>query len=225
MTRPLLFLSDFDGTLTERDFFHLVIDGYYGPEDARRLYREWDEKVTSDLAFLATLFGGLRVTEAELDRLIARIPLDPHAADVVSRVQAAGGDVAVLSAGCDYYITRLLDHHGIHGVTVYSNPGDYFAGGIRMLRYPDPRYASDVTGIDKGKLTESLRERYETVLFAGDSAPDLGAALRADTTFAKSSLQGLLAEAGRPYVPVDGFGDIARYLDDHTEVMTNGDHT
>lgn len=223
MTKPFLFISDFDGTLSEKDFFHVIIDRYFR-EDSERLYADWDNKVTTDLDYLTRLFRSINRSEAEIDEDIMRIPFDPDAKRVIELVRRAGGDFVVISAGTDYYIKKLFKAYGITGVPIYSNPGVYANRGIQLQPDPDSPYYSSVYGIDKEKVARDLMAGYDTVFFAGDSRPDLEAALIADTVFAKGKLQGLLDEKKHPYIPIKNFSDVATYLKAHGEVMKNGGH-
>ncbi|MDD9147968.1 MULTISPECIES: MtnX-like HAD-IB family phosphatase [unclassified Sporolactobacillus] len=221
MTKAFLFLSDFDGTLTGKDFFHVIIDQYF-QKDSEQLYADWDSKVTTDLNFLTRLFGAINRDQAGIEEDILKIPFDPDAKKVIEHVQRAGGDFVVISAGTDYYIKRIFSHYGVHGVKIYSNPGIYANRGIQLKVDPNGRYYSEMYGIDKAKLARDLIRDYDTVYFAGDSRPDLQAAELADTAFAKGKLQGLLDAGHHPYVPIRSFKDVEDYLLDHEEVLNNG---
>lgn len=221
MTKPFLFLSDFDGTLSDKDFFHVIIDRYFQKE-SEKLYTDWDNKVTTDLDYLTHLFKAIDRDETEIDEDILQIPFDPYAKKVIEHVQRAGGDFVVISAGTDYYIKRIFSRYGIHGVRIYSNPGVYANRGIQLNADPAGRYYSEMYGIDKEKLARELMKGYDTVFFAGDSKPDLKAAMLADTLFAKGKLQGLLDAENYPYVPISNFADVENYLLDHEEVLKYG---
>ncbi|WP_100487111.1 MtnX-like HAD-IB family phosphatase [Sporolactobacillus pectinivorans] len=221
MTKRFLFLSDFDGTLSEKDFFHVIIDRHFQKE-SEKLYADWDNKVMTDLEYLSRLFGSIGRDEAGIDEDIDQIPFDPDAKRVIEHVRKLGGDFIVISAGTDYYIKRLFNRYGIHDVPIISNPGEYRDRGIRLNVDPAGRYYSKLYGIDKEKVAHDLMKDYDTVFFAGDSLPDLKAALLADTIFAKGKLQGLLDSENRSYVPICSFADIENYLVSHEEALENG---
>lgn len=216
MAPRTLFLTDFDGTLTLKDFFHVVIDTHY-PERAEELYALWDAKTKTDFDYLHELFAGLDDSEAEIDELISQVPIDPDAPRVIQRMQDQGMDVGVISAGSDYYIHKLLTANGINNVRVYSNPGHYAERGIHIERYPDPAFASELYGVDKQALAVHLADEYDRMIFVGDSQPDLTAAMAADLAFAKGALQPLLDAEHHPYIPIEGYADIDTYLDAQDE--------
>lgn len=221
MTKRFLFLSDFDGTLSEKDFFHVIIDRHFQKE-SEKLYADWDNKVMTDLEYLSRLFGSIGRDEAGIDEDIDQIPFDPDAKRVIEHVRKLGGDFIVISAGTDYYIKRLFNRYGIRDVPIISNPGEYKDLGIRLNVDPAGRYYSKLYGIDKEKVAHDLMKDYDTVFFAGDSLPDLKAALLADTIFAKGKLQGLLDSENRSYVPISSFADIENYLISHEGALENG---
>lgn len=207
MSNKTIFLTDFDGTLTDQDFFHQVIDARYS-DRAEELYALWDAKTMTDFDYLQQLFAGVDLDEQQLDELISKVPFDPNAAEVLTELQDKGVEVAVISAGCTYYIHKLLAIHGVHNVDVYSNPGEFGDRGIKMRRFEDERFGSELYGINKAELAKHLAKEYDEMIFAGDTKPDLTAALVADVSYAKGALQQLLDDEQHPYVPIDGYADI-----------------
>lgn len=216
MASKTLFLTDFDGTLTLKDFFHVVIDTLY-PDDADERYAVWDAKTRTDFDYLSDLFAGMNLDEAGIEQLVSQVPIDPDAPAVIQRLQREGNDVAVISAGSDYYIHKLLTANGINNVHVYSNPGRYENHGIHIERYPDDRFSSELYGVDKQALAVHLADEYDRMIFVGDSKPDLTAAIAADVAFAKGALQPLLAQEDHPFIAIDGYADIGTYLDQQGE--------
>lgn len=221
MTKRFLFLSDFDGTLSEKDFFHVVIDNHFQKE-SKKLYADWDKKVMTDLVYLSRLFASIGQDQAGIDEDIDQVPFDPDAKKVIDHVRRLGGDFVVISAGTDYYIKRIFEKYGIHDVRIISNPGVYQNKGIHLNIDPDGPYYSELYGVDKETVARDLSKDYEQVFFAGDSLPDLKAAMFADTVFAKGKLQGLLDAEKHDYVAINHFADIENYLTHHEEVLTNG---
>lgn len=221
MTKRFLFISDFDGTLSDKDFFHVLINRHFA-DQAEKLYADWDQKVMTDLEYLSRLFSRADRDQQELDEDIDAVPFDPDAKAVIEQVKKLGGDFVVISAGTDYYIKRIFEKQGITGVPVYSNPGVYADRGIQLQVDPNGPYFSELYGIDKQKLAKDLMKDYELVFYAGDSGPDLKAALLTDTIFAKGKLQPLLDQENRDYVAINNFKDVANYLSTHEEAIING---
>jgi 2-hydroxy-3-keto-5-methylthiopentenyl-1-phosphate phosphatase len=209
--KKLAFVSDFDGTLTQRDFYHIVIDKYF-KDWGRKFYTDWKSTKKINTEFLNKIFGALDKSEEDIFDEIGLIPLDEHAEDFINRIKSIGGDFYILSAGTSYYIDILLSQRKIEGVQVISMKGIYKNRGIEILPDKKSPYFSEVFGLDKQKVIEELKKDYEKVFFAGDSEPDLEAARGADIAFAKSELKELLTKGNKKFVTFENYKEIDKYL-------------
>ncbi|MFL0250055.1 MtnX-like HAD-IB family phosphatase [Clostridium neuense] len=205
--KKFIFVSDFDGTLTEKDFYKIIMEEYL-KEDCKKLYNDWINKKIKDIDYLGYVFKNIGRNEEEIFEDIMKISLDPFAKEFIENIKANGGDFAVVSAGTSYYIDRMFENKGIKDVKVYSNKGVFKANGIHFELDKTNEFYSDIYGIDKGKVVKKLKESYDFVFYAGDSEPDLNAALIADVVFAKSSLQKLLEERNKKYFQFENFKEI-----------------
>ncbi|WP_377888975.1 MtnX-like HAD-IB family phosphatase [Alkalihalobacillus sp. R86527] len=204
------FVSDFDGTISKKDFYWFVIENYY-PE-GRVLYKEWKAEKIQDIEFLGKVFKSINKDEAQIIEDIKTLPIDPHVPAFIKKVQQNGGDFYILSAGTDYYIKHLLTYYGIEGVPVYSNKGYYEDNNVHLSIDSTHRHYSERYGIDKSLVIKELKDSYDEVYFAGDSEPDSHGAREADLTFAKDALQDILKYRDAPYFPVESFADIEEEL-------------
>ncbi|MCA0990523.1 MULTISPECIES: MtnX-like HAD-IB family phosphatase [Bacillales] len=204
------FVSDFDGTISKKDFYWLVIDTYY-PE-GKPLYKKWKAGEMQDIDFLSQVFQSIDQHEEQIIQDILSLPIDEHVPSFIRTVQESGGDFYILSAGTDYYIHHILEHYGIKDVPVFSNKGYYEDKNVHLSIDENHKHYSRRYGIDKSKVIAELKETYDVVYFAGDSEPDSHPAKVADLTFAKDALQDLLKENHVPYVAVDSFLQIEEFL-------------
>jgi 2-hydroxy-3-keto-5-methylthiopentenyl-1-phosphate phosphatase len=211
--RNWLFISDFDGTLTHKDFYEIMMDKYLS-QKGRELEARWKRGELTVFQFLSAVFASVDRSQADIDEDIRYIPIDEYATEFIQRVKSSGGDFLILSAGTRYYIERLMTHLRIEGTMLISNPGVYRERGIQMTADIESPYYSPVYGIDKAKVVADFKQRYDKVYFAGDSEPDLRAAIEADMAFAKPGLQKLLAKSDHAFVPINCVREIADYLDD-----------
>lgn len=209
--KKFAFVSDFDGTLSDKDFYHIVIDKYMG-QVGRDFYHNWKKTKKINVEFLNLIFSNMGKSEEETRAEILNIPLDKYALNFIKKVQKAGGDFYVLSAGTSYYIKILLESLGIDDVSIISMEGMYKDGSIVITPDKDSPYYSEVFGVDKGKIIKELKEKYENVYFAGDSEPDISAAINADLAFAKGELQNLLKNEKCDYMQIDTYNDIDKYF-------------
>ena len=204
------FVSDFDGTLTSRDFYHIIIDKYL-KDWGRDLYTQWKKTKKINVEFLNKIFGSMNLSLSDLHEEILKIPIDPSAKGFIERVKSNQGDFYIVSAGTSYYIEILLKHLAIQA-EVISMKGVYQNNGILIIPDKNSPYHSDIFGIDKKKVLEDIKKRVDVVFFAGDSEPDLQAAKAADFAFARGELKSLLDEEHAPNIPYGDFSEIEAYL-------------
>jgi len=204
------FVSDFDGTISKKDFYHLVLEKYF--EEGQALYKQWKSGEIKDIDFLRQVFTSIHQEESQIIEDIHSLEIDEHVPSFIRKVQAQGGDFYILSAGTDYYIHHILGQYGITGVEVYSNEGYYEEKNVHMNIDPEHPHHSERYGIDKSKVLTDLKKEYETIYFAGDSEPDSHPAKVADITFAMKALQDILKENNTPHIEVNDFIDIEQHL-------------
>jgi len=212
--KKFAFVSDFDGTLTDRDFYHIVMDKYL-KDWSWNYYNEWKKTKKINVEFLNKIFGAMNRDEQEILEDILELPLDPYAISFIKKVQKSGGDFFILSAGTSYYIKKLMEHLKIKNVTVISMEGIYKNRGIQILPDPESEYYSEIWGVDKEKVIKTLKQEYSKVYFAGDSEPDMGAAKAADCAFARNDLQKLLKVRNTSFIPFNKFNEVEKYMQEH----------
>lgn len=206
------FVSDFDGTISKKDFYWLVIEQYF-PE-GNELYKEWKAGKIRDIEFLGAVFKAIHQEEEQIIKDVHGIPIDEYVPEFIKLVQKNGGDFYILSAGTDYYIKHIIDKYKIENVKIFSNEGIFHERNIHLnIDANDWKY-SERYGIDKAIVIKKLKEEYEVVHYAGDSEPDSHPAVFADLTFAKDVLKDLLKEKGVPFIPFEDFTEIEKYLVD-----------
>ncbi|MGE5329397.1 MAG: MtnX-like HAD-IB family phosphatase [Deltaproteobacteria bacterium] len=209
--REFIFFSDFDKTLTGKDFYNIVIEKHLG-EKGVQLYNDWKANKMKDIDFLNIIFSSMNCSEEEAIKDILTIPFDMDAHSFMKKTEEAGGEFIVLSAGADYYIKKIFEHYGIKGVKIITNPSEYRDGGIHILPDYNSPYYSEVYGVDKALVVKSFKNEAKKIFYAGDSGPDLKAAEQADIIFAKGELQKLLKDEGYSFIPVNSFKEIEDYF-------------
>lgn len=201
-------VTDFDGTLTQRDFFELVrLRWPSAPGDD-----PWDDYVAGRLTHfeaLARIFGRIRTTEGALREMATAMEIDPDAGKAVELLRAQGWEVVVASAGCDWYIRQLLT--GI-SLEIHANPGRFEAERGLVMEWPEQeRFLSQETGVDKLAIVRDAILRSEQVAFAGDGRPDLEPALLVvpQLRFARGWLAEELQRRGEDFRPFQRWSEIA----------------
>jgi 2-hydroxy-3-keto-5-methylthiopentenyl-1-phosphate phosphatase len=209
--RPVL-VTDFDGTLTDRDFYQLVRERLLpaGTPDFWAAYRRGD---ISHFEALGAYFEAALPGEERLARLVEDMGLEPELRYGVELLDRAGWRVVVVSNGCRWYIDRLLARAGVE-LEVHANPGRVVEGRL-MMEWPEgTAFPSAQTGISKAAVVRSFLVGGRAVAFAGDGPPDLEPALLVppQRRFARSHLAEALTESGEAYRSFSRWLEIARTL-------------
>jgi 2-hydroxy-3-keto-5-methylthiopentenyl-1-phosphate phosphatase len=193
---PVL-VSDFDGTMTAHDFYKLAIERLI-PADTPDFWVEYRAGRITHFEALRRYFAAIRGTEQDVLDVVEEMELDPQLPAALDRLHSAGWTVIVTSAGCDWYIRRLLDEAGV-SLTVFANPGRFEAGRGLVMELPvDSPYLSHNLGVDKTAVVRAHLALGATVAFAGDGFPDVDPArlVDADLRFARGDLADVLEHEG-----------------------------
>jgi 2,3-diketo-5-methylthio-1-phosphopentane phosphatase len=206
-------VSDFDGTMTARDFFKLAIRQLL-PADVTNFWREYRAGRITHFEALQRYFAEIRLDEADVLKVVDQMELDPALPQAVADLRQAGWQVIVTSAGCEWYIRRLLARAGVE-LEVHANPGSYVPGrGLRMELPVSSPFLSPTLGIDKARVVRQNLESGRTVAFAGDGFPDEEAArlVPGPMRFARGDLANVLRQHGEPFETFSVWSEIARRL-------------
>jgi 2-hydroxy-3-keto-5-methylthiopentenyl-1-phosphate phosphatase len=208
-------VSDFDGTMTARDFFKLAIQQLL-PPDVTNFWREYRAGRITHFQALQKYFAEIRKSEAEVLNVVDQMELDPALPRVVANLRGAGWQVIVTSAGCEWYIRRLLGRAGVE-LEVHANPGTFVEGRGLLMEMPlGSPFLSPALGVDKARVVRHHAESGRTVAFAGDGFPDEEAArlVPGHLRFARGDLADVLEKHGEPFQPFSVWSEIARRLID-----------
>ena len=197
-------VSDFDGTITEVDFFTLVAERYMPPgsPDYFELYRQ---KKMTHVEAMQGFFQHSPADPALLEELLRDTLPDPGLRESIQRLEDAGWDLMVVSAGSSWYIERIFDALGIT-TAVVSNAGRIVEGkGLQIDTTRD---------VDKAGVVRDAMARYDRVAFAGDGPPDLAPALLVppELRFARRWLAEQINRSGERFVPFSRWRDVVDVL-------------
>ncbi len=206
-------VSDFDGTMTRRDFFKLAIQQLL-PCDGPDFWSDYRAGHITHFEALRRYFAEIRASEAEVLGVVDQMELDPGLPQAVAELRQADWKVIVTSAGCDWYIRRLLARAGAE-LEVHSNPGRFVPGlGLQMEMPVGSQFLSPSLGVDKARIVRHHLDQGCTVAFAGDGFPDEEAAMLVPgrLRFAHNDLADVLKQKGEPFQPFDIWSEIAAQL-------------
>jgi 2-hydroxy-3-keto-5-methylthiopentenyl-1-phosphate phosphatase len=208
-----MLVSDFDGTMTRHDFFKLVIESLL-PPGTPDYWAQYRAGSITHFEALRRYFASIRASEREVLRVVDGMELDPQLPHAIGSLHQAGWKVIVVSAGCDWYIRRLLKQAMVE-IEVHANPGRFEEGKGLLMEMPvGSPYVSQTLGVNKTGVVERFLSEGSTVAFAGDGFPDAGAArlVSDDLRFARGDLAQVLRDEGLPFCSFDIWSDIANAL-------------
>src|SRR5690349_980921 len=118
-----LLITDFDGTVAREDFYQLVIAKLL-PRNVPNFWQDYLDGKITHFEVLRNYFSLIRQKESDVLKLLDAMELDPAFPEVLRALRDAGWDVVIASAGCRWYIDRLLSHVEDPPV-VHANPGRF----------------------------------------------------------------------------------------------------
>jgi 2,3-diketo-5-methylthio-1-phosphopentane phosphatase len=211
-THNKVLISDFDGTMTEHDFFRVALSRL--PPPAAAVWERYERGLTSHFSALAEIFAALRIDRHELDEMLAEMQVDTGLAAGVERLQQMGWSLVIASAGCGFYIERILLRSRVKAV-IHANPGSFIPGQGLLMQPPlaSPFFSAE-TGIDKAAVVRHYLDQGCATAFAGDGRPDLAPALLVPPgyRFATGWLADELGRRREPFVRFDRWCEIAERL-------------
>ncbi len=205
-----IFLSDFDGTATAKDFYKIVLDAI-GPQgwDYVAAHRKTGKV---DYHFLNHIFGWLDLTHQAYEALLDTIEIDETLMALIGFLEQHQIEFSFVSAGFDRYILDALQRKGFGQIALITNPGIFQEGRMKMIPDQNSPFYSPVFGIDKGLVVADFKKRYDLVYFAGDTEPDFTAAMAADVVFAKGELIPQLEAANKPFIAFERYEELLPHL-------------
>jgi 2-hydroxy-3-keto-5-methylthiopentenyl-1-phosphate phosphatase len=206
-----IFLSDFDGTISVKDFYLKFAKGPLLELDTFCL-DEIKAGRMSSFEYLNEILKNLNLNTSELEHEINSLEIDPFVKPLISKVRSSNGEFVVLSAGSSAYITPILEKLSSMKIELYSNGGTITDSGIEMHYPTDKNLYHKFYGINKIVVALKFRDKFKKMIYAGDGSSDFEAAKLCDIRFAKRSLARRLTEANIPFIPFDDFNDIENYL-------------
>jgi 2-hydroxy-3-keto-5-methylthiopentenyl-1-phosphate phosphatase len=207
-------VTDFDGTITDNDIYLLVARDYR-PQPPPDYFEQYRAGKLTHFEAMRSYFAHGPEDERGWLRLLDAAAADPELGAGLRRLQSAGWEILVASAGCSWYIERILERAGASGVAVHANPGTLREGcGLWMELPVQSPFFSRNAGIDKPAIVRDALTRSDVVAFAGDGPPDLDSILLVspEFRFARGWLARELERRGEPFRGFRRWSDVARAL-------------
>ncbi len=216
MKNKLVLISDFDGTISKKDFFYMVIDTLL--KDKKDALAPWHDYLNGKIKHIDALtgiFSQIHLTQQELDEFISTIEVDSFFYDTAKYCMDKNVPFYICSAGTNYYIKkRIFDSLQKYNIILISNDATYSQqDGMKLVAPPEtsPYYNAN-TGISKQAIVQKLKDEGFFTIYAGDGKPDFKSAQIADVVFAKDMLLELCRQKSIETKPFKNFNDILNYI-------------
>jgi 2,3-diketo-5-methylthio-1-phosphopentane phosphatase len=210
---PLFIACDFDGTITQRDTLHVIVEtfgegGVWGSIEPRLRAGE----ITLEEA-MERQFAEVRATPEEVRRTVLReAPLRPGFHEFLDWARDRGHRVAILSSGFRSVIEAVLAAGGVTGVPIHSHEARFSPEGCRLV-WSDRGERCELCGRPCKRHDLAGHLRGERLVYVGDGISDRCAAKMADLVFARDGLAEHLAAEGHPYLPFEDFFEVRERLE------------
>jgi 2,3-diketo-5-methylthio-1-phosphopentane phosphatase len=181
MTPPagLVWVIDFDGTVTDKDVGDEVCDRF-APPAWRDIDAAW---VRNELSLPEAQRRMWALARCERDEALAYAraigALRPGLDALLDAVRSRGGSAWLASGGFDFYIQAILDGRIERFARAFFN-STRFAEGRIEVGFPHDQLACGRCAVCKGRVCDLARAEGARVVFVGDGASDRCAIGRAD---------------------------------------------
>lgn len=216
MKKKISLISDFDGTISKKDFFYMVIDSLLKDKlDALVPWKDYLAGKITHIDALSGIFSQIHLSQQDLDKFISTIEVDNYFYDVAQFCKDKSIPFYICSAGTNYYIKkRIFDTLEKYNITLISNDATYSQQeGMKLIApQKDLPYYDFNTGISKQSIVRQLKDEGYFTIYAGDGIPDLKSARVADIVFAKDKLLELCKKENIKTEQFNNFSNILNYI-------------
>ena len=192
---------DWDGTVTEIDGLHMIIEEF----GDREIYRVTEGQLGRSLSLhevIAVEMATLTLPLADAVRWVREhVTVRPGFRELARRFRPT-----ILSSGFCELIEPVLEREGV-SLEVHANRLDPRADGWRAIWRDEAQCDACGEACKRGGLPNSA-----PVVYVGDGVSDRCAALAADRVFARDGLARYLGERGVAYEPFEDFVQLSAAL-------------
>jgi 2-hydroxy-3-keto-5-methylthiopentenyl-1-phosphate phosphatase len=204
----IVFLSDFDGTITIEEASIEILKAFAAGE-----WEKYDELLFTGQITLQECIGEqfslVKAAREEIDRmLVETVKFRPGFREFVDFCESNGHGLVITSGGLDFYIETLLGHFNYANLPYYADRV-IFAGEAGMV--VEPHYPDDECN-ECGNCKTRLVKEYQAlgckVIYIGDGISDHCPAGFADVVIARRSLLAYCKEKKIPHHEFGDFNDV-----------------
>ena len=209
----MIFVSDFDGTITEKDSLYYFFKEYAVPE-WKIVEEQWVKGEISSKECLIREFELVpNLCEKLIDEFVSSLNVDRYFKQFNEKRIEKGYDFVIVSDGLDYFINKNLKYNNIKNIKVITNHAEFINDKF-TLEFPNSHTScKNDAGTCKCQVIKDLRKNYKKICYIGDGVSDFCAADKADILYAKKSLLKHCKENQIPCIEYENYGDIIKIFD------------
>ncbi|UCD70632.1 MAG: HAD family hydrolase [Syntrophobacterales bacterium] len=203
-----LILCDFDGTISLRDMGYELLRAFAKGnwEKIDRKYR--DGEIGSREAY-EQIVGMCKGSPEEIESFIMeRALIDPYFAAFHDYCLRRSIDLKIISDGFDSYISRILEHHGLITIPIFTNRISFKRDGRIDIEHPYLNRDCGLCGTCKRTILLENRSLYDWITYIGNGYSDRCAAQEADWVYAKEALFEHCVRGGTDCTYFNHFGEV-----------------
>ena len=203
----MLFIIDFDGTLSVRDTVDTLL-ARFAPPEWEAIEAQWLAGDISAVECMQRQIGLVKADHVTLESFFRGIQLD---ASFLPFHQYASqfAKLAIVSDGLDHAINISTRHAAFPQLPVYANHLSFVPNGISLSFPYLSKECTAGNGVCKCAVARDLvQECGGPVVLIGDGKSDACLAHKADVVFAKGSLVNYCVQQGIDYLPFQSFADV-----------------
>ena len=179
MSKRIVLLSDFDGTVIDIDSGEYVLDRFANG-DWRYVEQQFRLGEISFEESLRDEFGMITESKDEiLKKVDPAVSIRPYFGDVVNYCQNKGIELKLVSGGLDFCIEHILERNRLH-VDVISPKTTFAPDGLKL---EFPRLSNPRSFSFKDDTVRSYQRKDYCVLYVGDGYADYFALKEANLRF------------------------------------------
>jgi 2-hydroxy-3-keto-5-methylthiopentenyl-1-phosphate phosphatase len=199
--RGLRLVLDWDGTVTEVDGLHMLLEEFGDLDVFARMEGELGRDLTLHEVIGTEISTLTLPLEDAVDFMRRNVTVRPGFHELAERYRPA-----ILSSGFVELVEPVLEREGVDGLEILANRIDPRPGGWRAIWRDEAVCAECGEACKRASLGEG------PLVFVGDGYSDRCAALAAERVFARDGLARYLDSTGVPYETFSNFFDLANAL-------------
>tara|TARA_R110002020_G_C16321741_1_gene774920 strand:+ start:16311 stop:16985 length:675 start_codon:yes stop_codon:yes gene_type:complete len=199
---------DFDGTVATCDVTDHVLKSFADPEWLD-VEAEWLLGHLSAADCMKDQIAMIRTDMTALDALLDTVEIDPGFGSFVDWCKSNHLAITIVSDGVDYFIRRVLAHHGFGDLPVVSN---HLVQSGRSFLLETPWKDADCNASNGVCKCNQVWSPGQQSIYVGDGRSDECVAPLAEILFAKDRLADFCSARSIPFRHFKTFHDVTQQL-------------